>query len=138
MLKSHHATVEMLTKGHAKVLEDLTKEIEVSKKTISETTEKVEKLHQHDTSFMVEFRTSDDINIEAMNKVIAGFQTSLHAKKEALSLVLSQIKLNNTEQNAYVVLKIEKLQKDLAAKNNIMDKLAEKTEKAKILLVKLQ
>lgn len=61
-----------------------------------------------------------------MNKVIVGFQTSLQAEKEALSLVHSEIKLQNTETNAYVVLKIKKLQKDLAAENNFMDKLPQK------------
>ncbi|CAI9282208.1 unnamed protein product [Lactuca saligna] len=96
MLKSHQDTVEMLTSVNAKVLEDSSTAIKDSEKTISETTAKVKKLHEEVTSFMAEFRSSSDKNIEAMNK-------------------------------------IEKLQKDLAVKNNIMDQLAEKTPKAKVL-----
>lgn len=39
--------------------------------------------------------------------------------------------------SASIVSKIKQLQKDLAAKNAIMDKLDQKTEKAKVLSVKL-
>lgn len=39
--------------------------------------------------------------------------------------------------NTFVVWKIGKLQKDLATEKNLMDKLAQKTEKEKVLLVKL-
>ena len=116
-------------KANAKVLEDSTKAIQVSKKTISETTEKIEKLLQDIRSFMDEFRSSTDSNTEAMNKVIAGFRTSLQAEKEALSLIRYEIKQNNTELNYSVVSKIEKLQSDHVAENNLMDKLIEKTMK---------
>lgn len=45
ILKSHQATVEMLTKENEKVLEDSSKAIQALEKTISEMIEKVEKLH---------------------------------------------------------------------------------------------
>lgn len=137
MLKSHRATVEMRTMANAKFLEDSTKTIHASEKILSETNEKLEKLLHNVRSFMAEFRSSTDSNTEAMNKVITRFWTSLKAKKEAFSIVFSKIKQDNIELNASVVSKIEKLQSDLAAENNLMDKLAEKTAKAKVLLVKL-
>lgn len=87
---------------------------------------------------MTEFKTSSDSNTKAVNKVIAEFRTSLQANKEALSLFLSEIKLDNIELNASIVSKIEKLQKDLVAENNLMDKLAENIQNAKVLSVKLQ
>lgn len=58
-------------------------------------------------------------------------------EKEALSCVRSEIKLDNTELNVFIVSKTEQLQKVLAVENNLMDKLAKKSEKAKLLSVKL-
>lgn len=78
-----------------------------------------------------------DKNTNASSKFITGFRTSLQAEKKALSLVRYVIKQDNTRLNASIVSKIERLQKDLAVENNIMDKLAAKTEKAKVLSVKL-
>ncbi|CAI9272003.1 unnamed protein product [Lactuca saligna] len=86
---------------------------------------------------MVEFRSSSDKNTNAMNKVIIGFRSSLQAENDALSLVHSKIKMENTELTSSVLSNIEKLQEDLAVENKIIDELAEKTHKAKVLSVKL-
>lgn len=53
------------------------------------------------------------------------------------SHVYSPIQVYNFELNIDIESKIEKLQTDLAAKNNLMYKLSQKTEKTKLLLVKL-
>lgn len=138
MMTTHKATVEMLTKEYAKVLEDSSKAITASEKTILDTTAKVEKLRKEVTTFIAEFRTSSESNTEAVNKVIAGFSTSLQAGKQALSVVRSAIKVDDVELNASILTKIEKLQQDLAAENKIMDQLAEKIQKAKVLSEKVK
>ena len=68
-------------------------------------------------------------------KVIEEFHTSLQAEKEALSLVCFRVE--NVEPTSSVISKIEKLQLDLAAKYKIMDGLAKKTQKSKVLYVKM-
>lgn len=62
----------------------------------------------------------------------------MKAEKEALSLIRTEIKVANAELTSIVASKIEKLQADLATENNLMDKLAEKIEKSKVLSVNLQ
>lgn len=130
--------MEMLTKENEKFHEESIKAIKASEHTIFETTAKVEKLSQEVRNFMVEFRTSSDSNTEFVNKVIARFCNFLQAEKEELYVVRSTIKVDNVDLNASVLSKIETLQKDLVAENNIMGQLAEKTQKAKVLSIKLQ
>lgn len=113
MLKSYRATIEMLTKVNEKVLEESTKAIQASEKTISETTAKVEKLHDEVMKFMVEFRCSSDENTENVNKVITSLVSTLQTKKEALSHVRSKIKLGNTELNTFVVSMIDNFRKTM-------------------------
>lgn len=62
---------------------------------------------------------------------------TLQVEREALSHVRGELKVHNSEMNASIVLKIEQLQKDLVAGNTIMDKLVAKTEKVKVLSLKL-
>lgn len=76
---------------------------------------------------MVNFRSSSENNTATMNKMIEGFSSSLKAKKEALSKIYAEIKVDNAELHSTLSTKIEKLQEDLAIKNKIMDELAEKT-----------
>lgn len=64
-------------------------------------------------------------------------EKTLQLEKEALSMVCFDLKVNNTEMCASKVSKIKQLQKDLTAENEIMDKLVQKTEKAKVLFVNL-
>lgn len=73
-----------------------------------------------------------------MNKVIERFGSSLKAEKEALSLIRSDIKVENVELTSSIISKIEKLQEDLAVEYKIMDELAKKTQKAKVLSVTLK
>lgn len=87
---------------------------------------------------MADFRRSSDENTDTINKVIVGLGSTLRTEQEVLSHVRSEIKHDNTKLNTSVVSKIEQLQKDLAVENNLTDKLAQKTENAKILSFKLQ
>lgn len=128
----------MLTSSNAKVLKEATKAIQASQQTISETTATIKKPHQEVTMFMNDFITSSNKNTANMNKVIKGFLNSLKDEKEAHSLILSDIKVENVELTSSIVSKIEKLQEELAAENKIMDELTEKTQKAKVFSVKLK
>lgn len=98
---------------------------------------KVEKLHAEVTKFMVDFQCSANQNIEAANKVITSLDTTLQTERESLSRIHGELKDDNFEMNAFIVSKIEKLQQDLVAQSVIMDKLAVKTEKAKVHSLKL-
>lgn len=69
--------------------------------------------------------------------MITSLSSTLHTEKEALSKVHSELKDDNMEMSASIVSKIEKLQAGLAIENQIMDKLAVKTEKAKVLSVQV-
>ena len=87
---------------------------------------------------MAEFRSSSDKYTEATNMVIAGFHSSLQSENEALSLVRSEIKVENAKLTSSVLSNIEKLQEDLVVENKIMDQLVEKTQKAKVISFKLR
>lgn len=137
MLKSHREMVEMITKGNEKSLEESTKEIQASEKTITEMTKKFVKLHAEVTKFRFDFQSSADQNTEVANKVITSLGTNLSTNREALSRLRGELKADNSELNASIISKIEQLQKDLAAENAIMDKLATKNEKSKVLSIKL-
>lgn len=137
MIKSHQATYEMLTKENAKALAESTNATEASKKTIRDTTEQVAKINVEVTKFMSGFQSSSYLNTAAANKVITSLITSLQTKREALTRVRGEIKVENSELNSSNVSNIEQLQKDLVVENAIVDKLAENTEKAKVLSVKL-
>ncbi|CAI9300387.1 unnamed protein product [Lactuca saligna] len=59
-------------------------------------------------------------------------------EKEAVSKLRANIKLNNVDLNSSITAQIDKLQKDLAIENKIMDELVEKTQKTKVLTKKLK
>lgn len=135
--KSHKALIETLTKEHAKNLGNSTKAVENSEKTVRETTEKVEKLLSDVTQFMAEFQKSSDQNTAFANKVLTSLGTTLLTEKEVLSKVHSELRVDNAKMSAFIVSKIKNLQEDLATKNKLMDKLAIKTEKTKVLSLRL-
>lgn len=62
---------------------------------------------------MVEFWSSSDQNIAAMNKVITCLGTTIQLENEALFMVRSELKVDNAEMRASIVSKIEKLQEIL-------------------------
>lgn len=128
----------MLTSENAKVLEEETKVIQASEKTIYETTATVDKLHQEVKDLMTDFQISSNNNTNSMNKVIEGFGSSLQAEKEALSLISSHIKVENVDLNSSIVSNIEKLHIDLAIENKITNDLAEKNQKAKVFSMNLK
>ena len=77
------AIIATFTKKHAKSLDASTKVVENSEKTIHEATEKVEKLVNEVTKFMVDFRWSLDKNTEATNKIITSLGSNLQTDKVA-------------------------------------------------------
>ena len=86
---------------------------------------------------MEDFWSSFDNNTTAANKVITNLGNRLQTEKEALSKVRVELRVDNMEMSASIVSKIEKLQTDLATENKIMDRLAVKTKKVKVLSVQL-
>ncbi|CAI9274748.1 unnamed protein product [Lactuca saligna] len=135
--ESIKALIETLTKEHTNSPVASTKVVENLESTVREMTEKVEKLLANVTHFMEEFQSSSENNIATANKVITNIGYILQSEKEALYKVHSDLQVDNTKMNAFVVSKIEKLQVDLAIENALMDKLVVKTEKVKVLPVNL-
>ncbi|CAI9271899.1 unnamed protein product [Lactuca saligna] len=87
---------------------------------------------------MNDLRISFDKNTTDMIKMIEGLHSSVKAKKEALSKLCSEIKLDNIDMNSTISTKLEKLQNDLAAENKIMDTFDEQTQKVKVLTKKMK
>lgn len=63
--------------------------------------------------------------------------STLQTTKFALSKLHTDIQDDNAELQASITFKLDKLQEALAVKNSLMDKLTMKTEKIKVLSVKL-
>lgn len=62
---------------------------------------------------------------------------TIQLEKEVLSKVCSALRVDNAKISASNVSKIDNLQEDLPTENVIIDKLSQKTKKAKVLSVKL-
>lgn len=58
---------------------------------------------------MADFKRFSNGNTEVFNKFIAGLGSTLQILKEALSRVRSEIKVHNSECNAFVVSKINQV-----------------------------
>lgn len=86
---------------------------------------------------MVDFRSSANKNTKEDNKVIMSLGTTLQTEREAFSRARGELQTDTSAMIVSVVSKIEQLQKDLAAENEIMDKLVAKTEKVMVLSLKL-
>ncbi|CAI9263909.1 unnamed protein product [Lactuca saligna] len=82
-------------------------------------------------------KTSFESNTTKANAVITSLGSTLRTEKDALEQVLTSIQSTNTEFQSSLSSKIEKLHEDFAMENKIMDDLAVKTEKVKVLYVKL-
>ncbi|CAI9280416.1 unnamed protein product [Lactuca saligna] len=84
------------------------------------------------------FHNSFYSNTTNWNEVISSFRSTLHIEKDALEKVHYCIHSDNSEINSSITSKIDKLHQDLDFENVIMDKLTVKTEKVKVLTVKLE
>lgn len=86
---------------------------------------------------MADFRCSSDKNTKEANKVITSLRATLQTEWEAFSRVRGELQTDSSKMVDFGVSKIEQPQKDLATENTLMDTLAQKTEKVKVLSVKL-
>ncbi|CAI9278655.1 unnamed protein product [Lactuca saligna] len=129
--------LETLTKEHAANLTLTNKAVADSEKTCKDTTGKVDKLLSDIKNFMVDFCTSSECNTASTNTTINNYVSTIQSKKVALTKIHSEIQTNNSEFQTSISSKIEKLQYDLALENKIMDELAVKIEKVKVLSVNL-
>lgn len=108
-----------------------------SKNTSKETTKKVDKLFSDIKSFMEEFLSSSERNTTSVDTTINSLVSSLQTEKDALTKVRSYIQTDNSEIQTSISSMIDKLYVDLAHENKIMDELAIKTDRVKVLLVML-
>ncbi|CAI9294098.1 unnamed protein product [Lactuca saligna] len=84
MLASHIVSIETLSKEHVVILTKSNKDVEDSKKTCKDTTEKVEKLLSEVTTFMGTFQSSFESNTTNVNKLISSLVATLHTEKASL------------------------------------------------------
>ena len=82
-------------------------------------------------------KNSCESNTAAANKVNSSLGSSLQTEKEPLKKIRTELHADNSEFQTSISSKIEKLQEDLATTNKIMDQVIVKTEKSKVLSVKL-
>lgn len=86
---------------------------------------------------MNELQTAAENNTLNATKVVAKFTTTLTSKKAALEKVRSEIQTGHSSFQSSISTRIEKLQVGLAIENKIMDELALKTTRVKVLSSKL-
>lgn len=104
-----------------------------SAKTCKEAIEKFNKLITDGKAFMSIFQSSFETNTAKANAAISDLSVSLRTKKEALEKVRTRIQTDNSKLNSSITSKITKLQDDLAIESKIMDALALKSERVKVL-----
>ncbi|CAI9260277.1 unnamed protein product [Lactuca saligna] len=80
--------------------------------------------------------SSFESNTAKTNEVISSLGSTLKTEKEKLEVVCTSLQTDYVEFNSSIISKIIKLQDDLAMERKIMDALAIKTEKVKVLIVK--
>lgn len=86
---------------------------------------------------MLKFQTSFENNTAKANTLIDNLGSSLKIVKEALEKVRTFLQKDNTIFQAIIYSQIEKLHTDLAMENKIVNELTIKTDKVKVLSVKL-
>ncbi|CAI9281019.1 unnamed protein product [Lactuca saligna] len=87
---------------------------------------------------MSTFQSSFESNTTKANATISNMSVSLRTEKETLKKVHIGIQFHQFELNSSITSKITKLQDDLAFESKITDALTCKTEKVKLLTVKLE
>ena len=116
----------------------MNKAVDASVTICNETTENVDNLISNATSFMNNFQTSFESNTTKANEVIANLDSSLKVARAKLQKVRTGITTDHEEFKSSISSQISKLQDDLAMEIKIMDSLAIKTEKIKVLTIKLE
>ena len=77
------------------------------------------------------------MNTAKENAVVTSLGTIFRTEKDALEKVCTGIQSDNTEFHTSISSEIAKLHEDLTLENKITDEIAIKTEKAKVLSIKL-
>ncbi|CAI9299727.1 unnamed protein product [Lactuca saligna] len=131
------ALIKTTLKEHATNLEKENKAVEYSAVTCKEATKKVDKLISDARSFMRTFQSSNEINTTKVNAVISNLSSSLKTEMEALTHVRTGLQHDNNEFQNTISSKIDKLHNELAMENKIVDQLAAKTGKVKVLTIQI-
>ncbi|CAI9265360.1 unnamed protein product [Lactuca saligna] len=101
-------------------------------------TEKVDKLIIDARELIEKFQSSFESSTATANELISILGSTLKIEKAKLEQLHTSIQTDRAELNSFISSKITKLQEDLATESKIMDALAIKTEKVKVLTVKLE
>ncbi|CAI9302755.1 unnamed protein product [Lactuca saligna] len=139
---SSQATVksllETLTKEHSANLEKTNKAVDASTTVCNNSTKKVDKIIIDARVFMEKFQSSFELNTAKADEVISSLGCTLKTEKAKLQKVCTGLQTNHAQFNSSISLQISKLQDDLEMERKIMDSLAIKTEKVKVLTVKFK
>ncbi|CAI9269315.1 unnamed protein product [Lactuca saligna] len=127
-----------LTKEHSDNIEKMNKSVDASAEVWKTMTEKVDKLTSDTTFFMENFQSSFDSNTPKANEALSGLGSLFKAKKTKLPEVRNGLKTYHEAFQSSISSQITKLQDELATESKIMDSLDIKTEKVKVLNVKLE
>ncbi|CAI9271301.1 unnamed protein product [Lactuca saligna] len=102
------------------------------------TTKKVDKIIFERTTFMENYRTTYNNNTASMNEALQNLGSMLKNEKINLEKIRSGLQQDHASFQTSLSSYITKLQDDLAMESKVMDALARKTEKVKLLDQKLQ
>ncbi|CAI9266615.1 unnamed protein product [Lactuca saligna] len=135
---SFKSIIETLTKEHSSNLENMNKVVDASATICNKMTKKGNKLISDATSFMNNFQTSFESNTTKPNESIANLGSSLKAEREKLQGIRTGITTDHEEFKYSISSQVSKHQDDLAMESKIIDSLAIKNEKVKVLTVELE
>ncbi|CAI9289885.1 unnamed protein product [Lactuca saligna] len=130
--------LETLTKEHSANLEKMNMAVDASATICNNSNEKFDKLITDARVFMKILQSSFEHNTTKANEVISSLGSYLKTEKAKLQEVRTGLTIDHAQFNSSISLQISKLQDNLAMERKIMDALAIKTEKVKVLTVKLE
>ncbi|CAH1453021.1 unnamed protein product [Lactuca virosa] len=96
-------------------------------------TEKVDKLIADTIEFMEDDKNTYNVNTATTNKAIQNIGAIFQAEKANFAYLRELFQSDHEAFQSSIAAKITKLQEDLATENKIMDALAIKEEKCKVL-----
>ncbi|CAI9274242.1 unnamed protein product [Lactuca saligna] len=129
---------ERITKEHAENATKMNTTVLEYADVCKSTTEKVDKLIVETTTFMENYIPTYNNNTASANEAIQNLGAMFKTEKINLKKIRTGFQQDHTSFQTSFTSKITKLQDDLAMENKVMDALAKKTEKVKVLDQKLK
>lgn len=125
--------LKRVTKEHSANVSTLSKAVSDSTDANKATIEKVDKLIADTMGFMEDYKTTYNDNTMTANKANQNVGALFQTEKANFVELRKTLQSDHTAFQSSIVAKITKLQEDLATENKIMDALAIKEEKCKVL-----